>query len=385
MENTIDDIQKNAPKTIVIKHAPSESWYLFSDKYPVRYGKYSKLKWYTRETKIDSETGLCAEFQKFYSAYHGSTKQFSICFGMSMSNSCLMAFDVDGHTEAEQATLESRKDAVVAVLREIKVSPAIEKSGRGYHIWGVFDRCISEAQRNYIYTLVEAAVPNIEGRLFETTYCIRLPGLYKDSGTFGIDAETNDSLETFQAVHAFFSRHAVSADDVIWTKDIEVVSTPQKRSTKMKKVNNVNPATEDTKKEDAARDAFINGSESNTGTSEIVTKVIDLEASNFEAFAQKSGFIVNSDGFMPEKVNCVMREVIGLLCKIKDTPKLGLAIEDFQGSEVNGYLRKSGNQISLFCARDPQRPLAQIVVVGTQKRAKKPRASHQESLSPAYL
>ena len=155
-------------------------------------------------------------------------------------------------------------------------------------------------------------------------------------------------MKNIQAVHAFFSRHAVLADDVIWTEDIKVVSTPQKRSRKMtpKEVDNVKPTTQDTKKEDAARDAFINGSESNTNTSEIVTKVIDLEASNFEAFAQKSGFIVNSDGFMPEKVNCVMREVIGLLCKIKDTPKLGLAVEDFQGSEVNGYLRKSGTQIS---------------------------------------
>ena len=170
---------------------------------PIRFGFFIFDRWSTHV--IGNSLAKQKKFENLLNLYI-STKTFEECCCMSLSRTRLMCYDLDAHNDTMAKTLEERKTALLATLKKIGVTPALEKSGRGYHVWLVFNHVPNAQQRAQIHTYVEKIVPNIEGASFDEKYCIRLPGLYKNTKTYGIDADTNTYLVNCEFVKTFFEK-----------------------------------------------------------------------------------------------------------------------------------------------------------------------------------
>lgn len=292
-------------------------------------------------------------------------KKDFISFGINLGSTVLIGYDIDGHNEEEKKTLEDRKNKILNELKSMKISPLIDKSGRGYHIWIVFDEIPTQAQRDYIHTRIELVVPGIEGRIFDFSKALRLPGRYKNTNQYSYNGTDNTILQSYKDVETFFDSGINKLSEVDFSKKITVISS-KKGVQKVKA-----PKT---------REEFVNGTPASTT---LETKIIEVTKENFKALKAKWGVVATIDGLAVEKKNCIMKDVISDLRIIKDTPNLGLSIEDFQGSEVNGYIRNNQTNLSIFCARNSEIPLIKVVPMST-RRSRSSEGDHEESVSRVY-
>jgi hypothetical protein len=97
-------------------------------------------------------------------------------------------------------------------LSDLQFVYSIEKTPRGFHYWLTFDKVPSIQQKEFIYDRIEAVLPGIEARHFDTGYAIRFPGMYKDFKSYTIDLETGKEFRTFQQVCDFLYKRVNKVD-----------------------------------------------------------------------------------------------------------------------------------------------------------------------------